>query len=79
MIRCRSTFKLYWDILIIISALYFSVIIPVEIAFNPVILNKALEISAEAIINMIFTIDIILTFRMTYISPTSGEEVLSPR
>jgi hypothetical protein len=79
MVRCRSTFKLYWDILIIISALYFSIIIPVEIAFNPIILNMALEITVEAIINMIFTIDIILTFRMTYISPTSGDEVFSPR
>ena len=79
MIRCRSTFKLYWDILIIIMALYFSIIIPVEIAFNPVILNMALEITVEAVINMVFTIDIILTFRMTYVSQTSGDEVFSPR
>jgi hypothetical protein len=78
-IRCRSTFKLYWDIFIIILALYNSIIIPVEIAFNPEDLNKALEITIEASINMIFMIDIILTFRITYVSITSGDEIFDPK
>ena len=29
MIRCGSTFKLYWDIIIIIMALYNSILIPI--------------------------------------------------
>jgi hypothetical protein len=78
-IRCRSPFKLYLDIVIIILALYFSIIIPVEIAFNPDLLNHAGEITAEAFINMVFTIDIMLQFRMTYISATSGDEVFDTR
>ena len=79
MVRCRSTFKLYWDIIIIVMALYNSIIIPVNIAFNPDDLNMALEITVEAIINMVFMIDIILTFRITYISKTSGDEIFDPR
>lgn len=74
-IRCRSPFKLYWDMIIIVLALYFSIIIPVEIAFNPIIMNMAGELTVESVINMVFTIDIILTFRMTYVSTVSGDEI----
>lgn len=35
MIKCRSKFKLYWDIIIITAAIYNSIVIPVEIAFIP--------------------------------------------
>jgi predicted histidine transporter YuiF (NhaC family) len=40
MIKCRSKFKLYWDIIIIVLAIYNSIVIPVEIAFSPSTLNS---------------------------------------
>ncbi|CDW87072.1 cyclic nucleotide-binding protein [Stylonychia lemnae] len=79
MIRCRSKFKLYWDIVIIIMALYNSIIIPVEIAFNPMELNSAAEITIESLINLVFMIDIFLNFRITYISSISGDEIFDAR
>ena len=79
MIKCRSKFKLYWDIVIIVMALYNSIIIPVEIAFKPMELNSAAEITIEAIINLVFMIDIFLNFRITYISSVSGDEIFDPR
>lgn len=79
MIKCRSKFKLYWDIVIIVMALYNSIIIPVEIAFNPMSLNSAAEIFVESIINLVFMIDIFLNFRITYISGISGDEIFDPR
>ena len=79
MIRCRSPFKLKWDIVIIIMALYFSIIIPLEIAFNPDELNKGLEIFVESFINMVFMIDIVLNFRITYVSSISGDEIFDPK
>lgn len=79
MIRCKSKFRLYWDILIIILAIYNSIIIPVEIAFNPMELTNPGEVAIESLYNMIFFIDIFLNFRTTYISDVSGEEVLDSR
>lgn len=75
MIKCRSKFKLYWDILIIILAIYNSIVIPVEIAFKPIELTNPGEIVIEALINMIFFVDIFLNFRTTYISDVSGDEI----
>jgi len=79
MIRCRSKFKLYWDIIIIVMALYNSIIIPVEIALNPMELNSATESTIESIINLVFMIDIFLNFRITFISDVSGDEIFDPK
>lgn len=79
MIRCGSTFKLYWDIIIITMALYNSIIIPIEIAWNVSELSSAAEIVVESAINMVFMIDIFLNFRITYISSISGDEIFDPK
>ena len=79
MIRCGSNFKLYWDILIIAMALYNSIIIPIEIAWNVKELSSATEIIVESFINMCFMIDIFLNFRITYISNISGDEIFDPK
>lgn len=79
MIRCGSNFKLYWDILIITMALYNSIIIPIEIAWNVKDLSSATEIIVESFINMCFMIDIFLNFRITYISSISGDEIFDPK
>lgn len=75
MIKCRSKFKLYWDIIIIVLAIYNSIVIPVEIAFNPPELASAGEITIESLINLVFFIDIFLNFRTTYISDVNGDEI----
>lgn len=79
MIKCRSKFKLYWDILIIILAIYNSIVIPVEIAFNPPELASSGEITIESLINLVFFIDIFLNFRTTYISDVNGDEIFDFR
>ena len=60
-------------------ALYNSIIIPVEIALNPMELNSAAEITIESIINLVFMIDIFLNFRITFISSVSGDEIFDPK
>lgn len=79
MVRCGSTFKLYWDILIILSALYNSIIIPVELAWNIESLAGWGEVAIESVINMVFMIDIFLNFRTTFISSVSGDEIFDPK
>ena len=79
MIRCGSTFKLYWDIIIIVMALYNSILIPVEIAWNVRELGSTLEVIIESVINMAFMIDIFLNFRVTFISSVNGDEIFDPK
>lgn len=79
MIKCRSKFKLYWDILIIAMAIYNSIVIPIEIAFQPEQLTNPGEIVVESLINMVFFIDIFLNFRTTYISEVNGDEIFDLR
>lgn len=68
MVRYSSTFKFYWDIVIIILALFISCVLPIEIAFNPPFLFSSTEIAIESVINLIFMIDIFINFRNTYVS-----------
>jgi CRP-like cAMP-binding protein len=77
MVRYSSAFKFYWDILIIILALFISIVLPIEIAFNPPFLFTSAEIAIESIINLIFMIDIFINFRNTFVSSQSGDEVFS--
>lgn len=79
MVRCRSSFKLYWDIVIIVMALYNSIVIPIEIAWNVVSLASPTEIIIESVINLVFMIDIFLSFRTTYISSVSGDEIFDTK
>lgn len=79
MIRSKSTFKLYWDILIIVTALYYSCLIPLEIGWNELFFASPEEITVESIINLIFMIDIFLNFRTTFISGVTGDEVFDTK
>jgi hypothetical protein len=79
MVRYSSTFKFYWDIVIIILALFISIVLPIEIAFNPPFLFTSAEIAIESIINLVFMIDIFINFRNTFVSTQSGDEVFSQK
>lgn len=77
-IRLSSKARFRWDILIIFLALYNSVTIPINIAFNPPMLNSVGIAIFESIIDLCFFIDVIFNFRTTYISTKTGDEVKDP-
>ena len=78
-IRESSKGRLRWDIYIIIAAIYNTITIPLDIAFNPVLL-KSLGISIlESFIDLSFFIDLFVNFRTTYISNKTGEEIYDPK
>lgn len=74
-----SKYRLRWDIYIIVAAIYNSITIPLNIAFNPEFLSTILITSFESIIDLTFFIDIFLNFRTTYISTKTGEEIKDPK
>lgn len=50
--------------------------IPVEVAFEPEVLESVAFIVINAIIDVCFAIDIFVVFRTTYVDPYDGKEVL---
>lgn len=74
MIRYSSDFRLYWDIWIIVLAIWNSIYIPYDIAFEPEASQNALMITFNALIDFNFLLDIVLTFRTTYYDK-EGEEI----
>ena len=73
--------RMYWDLLIILFALYNCVMIPLNVAFN-VELEENLPDGIgvfEKIIDVLFILDIVLNFRTTFINTKTNIEVVCPR
>ena len=62
-----------------IFATWNSFSIPIEIAFQPSIADSWFYFGFNSIIDFIFFLDILVTFRTTYINPSSGDEISEPK
>tara|TARA_B110000285_G_C14981699_1_gene541721 strand:- start:437 stop:985 length:549 start_codon:yes stop_codon:yes gene_type:complete len=69
-------YKTKWDIFIIVLALYNCIVLPLELAILPPFMedNYTFEV-VNRVIDVIYFIDIILSFRTTYVNPMTGDEV----
>jgi hypothetical protein len=72
--------RIKWDLFIILLAVYNSICLPLEIAFRPafIITNPFVKIM-DLIIDFLFLIDILISFRTTYIHPISGDEIIESK
>lgn len=73
-----APFKIKWDLVVIILVVYNALKIPLDVsfpAFEKIDKKIAVEI-VEDCIDFTFLLDIIISFRTTYVSPTSGLEIL---
>jgi hypothetical protein len=78
MIKGSGDFRKHWDILIIILAIYNSITIPLTIAFEPKDMSVTSFQILDSVIDLVFLIDIIITFRTTYIDTKIGREIIDP-
>jgi hypothetical protein len=65
--------------MIMFLATWNSFSIPIEIAFEPEIANSPYYIIFNSLIDFVFFLDIIVTFRTTYIRPSTGDEISEPK
>lgn len=72
----KSKFRMRWDLVVILLALYNCVSIPFEVAFGNISDHVVMEIF-EYGIDVLFFVDVIFNFRTTYINPKTGTEVIS--
>ena len=74
-IKGNGPARFRWDIIIILLSIYNSITIPVSIAFQPEILNHKYVTIFDAVVDLIFLLDIIISFRTTYMDTVSGADV----
>lgn len=70
----NDSYKSKWDILVIICAVYNSFQIPFDVAFKPEILSSPFFKIIDFVIDSIFLLDMIITFRLVYINEKGDEE-----
>ena len=75
MFKGNGKFKKIWDFIIIFLALYNSFTIPINISFKPYILNTEIFRIVDSCVDLIFLLDIIITFRSTFLSTDDGKEI----
>lgn len=76
-ISFRSKAKRYWDLFVLILALYNSIMIPLDQAFYPWWRTNAASVGIDVGIDLVFMIDISLMFLTSYIDLKGNEIVES--
>ena len=73
-ISYKNVFKEAWDVFIIILAIYNSLVIPLEMAFEIAIFETLAYRILDNLLDLIFLIDIVLTFFTSFLS-NKGKEI----
>lgn len=76
LLRGHSKWKLRWDLVVMILAIYNCFTIPLEVAFEPPSMETVGFEALNWIIDTLFFLDLVINFRTTYIHPKTGKEVL---
>lgn len=74
LLRPNSTFKQKWDLLIILFAIFNCFQVPMDVAFEPEVLQTIGFKVLNYMVDTIFLIDILIVFRTTFINE-KGQEV----
>jgi hypothetical protein len=78
-IRVNNTKKVYFEIFVIILAIYNCFGIPLEICLQPEIMESQAFTILNSVIDFIFAIDIYIQFKTTYYDPLSGDEIFDKK
>ena len=77
--RYNDVWRLWWDLFIMVLAVYNWFAIPIQVSFDPPGMENTFIIVLNSIIDLLFAVDIFVMFRTTYIDSDTGEEVFSSK
>lgn len=75
-LSCNSDHKTRWDLFVMFLATYNCIQIPLEVAFDPDILQQSFLKTFGVLVDIIFFLDILVAFRTTYIDIRNGQEIM---
>lgn len=74
MFRHNNPYRMRWDLIVMILAVYNCVMIPFSVAFEP---DATLGFTIwERIVDILFALDLFVNFRTTYVNAKTGFEVV---
>ena len=75
-----NPFKIKWDLFIIILAVFNSVTLPIELSVLPPFMkgNNLLAV-INHLIDLMFFIDILVSFKTTYVNKMTGDEITNKK
>lgn len=71
-----------WNILIILSAIYLSILLPMKIAWTVIdefVSQRMYLVVIENVIDLLFLIDILQSFFVSYVDTFSGDVITQPK
>lgn len=77
MIRFLNPKKFYWDMFVIILAVWNCITIPIDIAFHNDIFTSVGFILFDIVVDLLFLLDIVVNFRTTFYDK-DGDEIFDP-
>lgn len=78
-IRINDSRKVYFEVFVIILAIYNCFAIPLEICLQPAIMETKEFTILNSVIDFIFLLDIFVQFKTTYYDPLSGDEIFDKK
>ena len=78
-IRQNHPMRVRWDLFVMVLAVWNSMVIPIDIAFNPASFSNTSLVTVNFIIDFLFFMDIIINFRTTFHNTSTGDEVINPK
>ena len=68
-----------WELIVIVLAVYSSIVLPLDIAFKPPSLQDLRITIFNYFIDFMFFIDIVITFRTTQVNLMTGDTISDPK
>jgi len=79
MLSLSNPWRRLWDLLIMVIVSYNCFYIPVAVVFKPEIVYEWYLILTDSLIDIIYAMDVLVSFRITYIDSKTGDEVSNPK
>lgn len=74
MIRQNDNLKFWWDVFILLWAIFICYILPIDIAFSPFWGDSTWNVAVTLVVNILFAIDILFNFNTTIYDNEGNEE-----
>ena len=75
-----SPMKVKWDLFIILLAIYNCIALPLEVAIIPPFMVENGHLTrSNLFIDLFFLLDVIISFRTSYINSMTGDEITTPK
>ena len=71
--------RVRWDLFVMLLATWNCFSIPFNVAFEPAVMDTWIFVVSNSVIDLLFLLDILVSFRTTFINQKTGDEINDPK